>query len=322
MAGNKFLIKKAKEVLSIESKAVAALTRSIDKKFIKAVELLYKCRGRVIVTGIGKSGIIARKISATMASTGTPAIFLHPTEGLHGDLGTVLSSDVVIALSHSGESKELLEILPAIKKIGSKLIALSGDKASTLADHSDIFLDVGVKEEACPLGMAPTASSMAQLAMGDALAIALLLKRDFNKNDYALLHPGGSLGQKLKKVEDIMRKGPEVPVVAENVNMEKVIFEMTSKKMGCTCVVNNKGRLSGIITDQNLRTHLSKDRNIMQKKARDIMTKNPRTIGRDAMVGEAVRITEEKSISTLLVIGKGNKPVGIIHLHDLLKLSR
>ena len=322
MAGNKFLIKKAKEVLSIESKAVAALTRSIDKKFIKAVELLYKCRGRVIVTGIGKSGIIARKISATMASTGTPAIFLHPTEGLHGDLGTVLSSDVVIALSHSGESKELLEILPAIKKIGSKLIALSGDKASTLADHSDIFLDVGVKEEACPLGMAPTASSMAQLAMGDALAIALLLKRGFNKNDYALLHPGGSLGQKLKKVEDIMRKGAEVPLVAENVNMEKVIFEMTSKKMGCTCVVNNKGRLSGIITDQNLRTHLSKDRNIMQKKARDIMTKNPRTIGRDAMVGEAVRITEEKSISTLLVIGKGNKPVGIIHLHDLLKLSR
>ena len=322
MAGNKFLIKKAKEVLSIESKAVAALTRSIDKKFIKAVELLYKCRGRVIVTGIGKSGIIARKISATMASTGTPAIFLHPTEGLHGDLGTVLSSDVVIALSHSGESKELLEILPAIKKIGSKLIALSGDKASTLADHSDIFLDVGVKEEACPLGMAPTASSMAQLAMGDALAIALLLKRGFNKNDYALLHPGGSLGQKLKKVEDIMRKGAEVPLVAENVNMEKVIFEMTSKKMGCTCVVNNKGRLSGIITDQNLRTHLSKDRNIMQKKARDIMTKNPRTIGRDALVGEAVRITEEKSISTLLVIGKGNKPVGIIHLHDLLKLSR
>ena len=212
--------------------------------------------------------------------------------------------------------------MPAIKKIGSKLIALSGDKASTLADHSDIFLDVGVKEEACPLGMAPTASSMAQLAMGDALAIALLLKRGFNKNDYALLHPGGSLGQKLKKVEDIMRKGPEVPVVAENVNMEKVIFEMTSKKMGCTCVVNNKGRLSGIITDQNLRTHLSKDRNIMQKKARDIMTKNPRTIGRDAMVGEAVRITEEKSISTLLVIGKGDKPVGIIHLHDLLKLSR
>ena len=322
MAGNKFLIKKAKEVLNIESKAVAALTRSIDKKFIKAVELLFKCRGRVIVTGIGKSGIIARKISATMASTGTPAIFLHPTEGLHGDLGTVLSSDVVIALSHSGESKELLEILPAIKKIGSKLIALSGDKASTLADHSDIFIDVGVKEEACPLGMAPTASSMAQLAMGDALAIALLLKRGFNKNDYALLHPGGSLGQKLKKVEDIMRKGPEVPVVAENVNMEKVIFEMTSKKMGCTCVVNNKGRLSGIITDQNLRTHLSKDRNIMQKKARDIMTKNPRTIGRDALVGDAVRITEEKSISTLLVTGKGNKPVGIIHLHDLLKLSR
>ncbi|OGF47159.1 MAG: D-arabinose 5-phosphate isomerase [Candidatus Firestonebacteria bacterium RIFOXYC2_FULL_39_67] len=322
MVNNKYLIKKAKEVLRIESGSVLALTKSIDKNFIKAVDLLYKCRGRVIVTGIGKSGIIARKISATMASTGTPALFLHSAEGLHGDLGTVLSSDVVIALSQSGESKELLEILPAIKKIGAKLIALTGDMESELAKSSNISLNVEVKEEACPLGLAPTASSMAQLAMGDALAVVLLIKRGFNKQDYALLHPGGSLGRKLKKVEDIMRKGNELPVVCENVNMRKVIYEMTSKKMGCTSVVDKRGRLTGIITDQNLRTHLTLDRNIMQKKARDIMTKNPRTICKDALVDEAVRMTEVKSISTLLVTGKTDRLVGIIHLHDLLKLSR
>ncbi|MFH1074000.1 MAG: KpsF/GutQ family sugar-phosphate isomerase [Candidatus Firestonebacteria bacterium] len=322
MADNKYLLAKAKEVLSIESKAVAAIAKSVDKNFLKAVNLLYKCRGRVIVTGIGKSGIIARKISATMASTGTPALFLHTADGLHGDLGTVLSSDVVIALSLSGESKELLEILPAIRRIGAKLIALTGDMESELAKNSDICLNVSVKEEACPLGMAPTASSMAQLAMGDALAVVLLIKRGFNRRDYALLHPGGSLGRKLKKVGDIMRKGSEVPVVAEKVNMKKVIYEMTSKKMGCTCVVDNKGKLTGIITDQNLRTHLSSDRNIMKKTARDIMTKNPRTISKEALVGEAVRMTEIKSISTLLVTGKDNRPVGIIHLHDLLKLNR
>ena len=322
MVNNKYLIKKAKEVLRIESGSVLALTKSIDKNFIKAVDLLYKCRGRVIVTGIGKSGIIARKISATMASTGTPALFLHSAEGLHGDLGTVLSSDVVIALSQSGESKELLEILPAIKKIGAKLIALTGDMESELAKSSNISLNVEVKEEACPLGLAPTASSMAQLAMGDALAVVLLIKRGFNKQDYALLHPGGSLGRKLKKVEDIMRKGNELPVVCENVNMRKVIYEMTSKKMGCTSVVDKRGRLTGIITDQNLRTHLTLDRNIMQKKARDIMTKNPRTICKDALVDEAVRSTEVMSISTLLVTGKTDRLVGIIHLHDLLKLSR
>jgi len=322
MADNKYLVKKAKEVLNIESKAVAALARSIDKNFIKAVDLLYRCRGRVIVTGIGKSGIIARKIAATMASTGTPALFLHSAEGLHGDLGTVLTADVVIALSQSGESKELLEILPAIKKIGAKLIAVTGDLKSELAANSDICLDVGVKEEACPLGLAPTASSMAQLAMGDALAVVLLIKRGFNRKDYALLHPGGSLGLRLKKVEDIMRKGSEVPVVYESVNMEKVIYEMTSKKMGCTTVVDKSGRLTGIITDQNLRTHLTMDKNIMKKKARDIMTRDPKTIAKGALVEEAVRMTEVRSVTTLPVTGKDKKPVGIIHLHDLLKLGR
>jgi arabinose-5-phosphate isomerase len=322
MADNKYLINKAKEVLAVESKAVAALTKSINKEFIKAVNLLYKCKSRVIVTGIGKSGIIARKIAATLASTGTPALFLHPTEGQHGDLGAVVSSDIVIAISQSGETREVLDILPAVKRIGAKLIALTGNRNSTLAKNGDITLDVSIKEEACPLGLAPTASSMAQLAMGDALAVTLLIKRGFKEQDYALLHPGGSLGKKYKKIEDIMRKGREVPIVTENVSMKKVIYEMTSKKMGCTCVVKYSGELTGIITDQNLRTGLTLDKDIMSRKAGDIMTKNPKTIAREAFVEEAIRITEENSISTLLVTGKDHKPVGIIHLHDLLKLNK
>lgn len=322
MADNKYLINKAKEVLAVESKAVAALTKSINNEFIKAVNLLYKCKSRVIVTGIGKSGIIARKIAATLASTGTPALFLHPTEGQHGDLGAVVSSDIVIAISQSGETREVLDILPAVKRIGAKLIALTGNKNSTLAKNGDITLDVSIKEEACPLGLAPTASSMAQLAMGDALAVTLLIKRGFKEQDYALLHPGGSLGKKYKKIEDIMRKGREVPIVTVNVSMKKVIYEMTSKKMGCTCVVTSSGELTGIITDQNLRTGLTLDKDIMSRKAGDIMTKNPKTIAREAFVEEAIRITEENSISTLLVTGKDHKPVGIIHLHDLLKLNK
>ena len=322
MSTDKAVLKKAKEVLKIEALAVSGLVRKLDRRFVKAVEMLYRCKGRVIVTGIGKSGIIARKIAATLTSTGTPALFLHSTEGLHGDLGAVTASDVVIALSQSGESKEVLETLPVIKRIGAKLIAFTGDCCSTLSKNSDICLDVSVKKEACPLGLAPTASSMAQLAMGDALAVSLLIKRGFKESDYALLHPGGILGRKLKKVEDIMRRGSELPVVKETVNMEKVIYEMTTKKLGCTCVINKKGRLSGIITDQNLRTHMTSDKDIMKRKAADIMTKNPKTISKDSLVDKAVRMTEEKSISTLLVTDKGGKPIGIIHLHDLLKLGR
>ena len=322
MLSNKYILRKAKEVLKIEAEAVAGIKKGINEDFIKAVDLMLKCRGRVVITGIGKSGIMARKIAATLASTGTPAVFLHSAEGLHGDLGTVTKRDVVIALSQSGESKEVLEILPAIKRIGAKLIVFTGEKRSSLAKNSDICLDVSVKKEACPMNLAPTASCMAQLAMGDALAVALLLKRGFKEEDYALLHPGGSLGHKLKTVKEVMRRGADIPLVDEKMNMEEVIFEMTSKKMGCTCVVNGKGKLTGIITDQNLRNHLQADRDIMKRKAKEIMTKDPKTILGEALVDEAVDMTEKKSISTLLVVGKTGKPVGILHLHDLLKLGR
>jgi arabinose-5-phosphate isomerase len=322
MVTNKEILKQARRVLEIEAKAVKDLVNKLDSNFLKAVNLLYYCKGRVILTGIGKSGIIARKISATMASTGTPALYLHPAEGVHGDLGTVLSDDILIVVSNSGETKEVLEILPTIKRIGVKLIALTGKKDSTLAKSSDVVLDVGVKKEACPLGLAPTASTTAELAMGDALAIALLLKRGFKEKDYALLHPAGDLGKKLLKVEDIMRKGKDVPIVSEDCPMKEVIMEMTSKKMGCTSVINKKGKLTGIITDQDLRNHLNLTKDILKKKAKNIMTKNPKTISKDALVGEAIRMTEEKSISTILIVDKFKKPIGIVHLHDLLRLSK
>lgn len=321
MINNEDIIKQAKEVLRIESDAIKDLIGRIDDSFVKAVNLIFKSNGRVIVTGIGKSGIIARKISSTMASTGTPALFLHPAEGVHGDVGSVLNRDVVIAISYSGETEEILSIVPIVKRIGAKLIAFTAKKDSTLAKTADIVLDISVKEEACPLGMVPTASCTAELAMGDALAIALLVKRNFKLEDYALLHPGGSLGRRLLKVKDIMRKGKDIPVVKANVMMKKVIFEMTSKKMGCTCVVNNKGELTGIITDQDLRTHLKIGDNVLNKKAVDVMTANPKTISGEALVDEAIRITEEKSISTLLIVDKDKKPVGMVHLHDLLKLA-
>lgn len=321
MIKNAEILKQAKKVLDIESRAIKDLLSEIDDEFLKSVNLLYGCCGRVIVTGMGKAGIIARKVASTMASTGTPALFLHPVEGVHGDLGIVLNKDVVIVISNSGETKEILDIIPGIKRIGAKLIALTGNVNSTLAKNSDITINVKVKEEACPLGLSPTASTTAALAMGDALAIALLLKRNFRPEDYALLHPGGSLGKRLLKVEDIMRKGKDVPIVNENVLMKKVILEMTTKKMGCTTVVSNKGKLVGIITDQDLRTHLRLTKNILNKKANDIMTKTPTTISKDALVGEAIRMTEEKSITTLLVVNDLMEPIGIIHLHDLLRLS-
>ena len=321
MVNDKKIVTEAKKVLKIEADAIKGLLPYVNTDFVKAVHLLITCKGRVIVTGMGKAGLIARKISATLASTGTPALFMHPAEGVHGDLGTVMRNDVVIIVSNSGETEEVLDIMPAIKRIGAKLKAMTGGMNSTLAKNSDITINVGVKEEACPLGLAPTASTTAELAMGDALAVALLIKRGFREEDYAKLHPGGSLGRMLAKVEDIMRKGYEVPAVSESMLMSRVIVEMTVKKMGCTAVLNAKGKLTGIITDQDLRMHLKNEKSFLKKKAKDVMTKNPKTINKDALVGEAVRLTEEKSISTLLVVGKPDELLGIIHLHDLLKLK-
>ncbi len=320
MVNDARLIKEAKRVLRIESEAVKALASSINGDFVKAVNLLYSCKGRVIVTGMGKAGIIARKAASTFASTGTPALFLHPAEGVHGDLGTVMARDVVVMISNSGETEEVLEIMPAIKRIGAKLISLTGVSTSTLAKNSDIVLKVTVKEEACPLGLAPTASTTAQLAMGDALAVALLVKRGFKEEDYAFLHPAGSLGRRLSAVEEIMRKGAEVPVVRESESMEKAIVEMNGKKMGCTAVLDHAGKLAGIITDQDLRNRLKVDKNILKRRVKEVMNPSPKTISKNALVSEAIRMTEEKSISTLLVVGKPRELLGIVHLHDLLKL--
>ncbi|MEK6645841.1 MAG: KpsF/GutQ family sugar-phosphate isomerase [Candidatus Firestonebacteria bacterium] len=314
------ILKQAKKVLRTEASAILALESRIDKVFLKAIELLYSCNGRVIVTGIGKSGIIGRKIAATLASTGTPALFLHPAEGLHGDLGMIRKNDIVMVLSNSGETEEVIKMLPSIKRIGAKLITLTGDLKSTLAKQSDVTINVKVKDEACPLGLAPTASTTATLAMGDAMAIALLEKRNFKSEDYALFHPGGSLGRKLiLKVEDIMRKGEDVPKITQDKLMKDAILEMTSKKMGCTAVIDKKGKLLGIITDQDLRKNLGKDSDILNVSVKDIMTKNPKTISKDELVAKAIQVTEEISVSTLLVADKSGKLIGIVHLHDLLK---
>lgn len=318
---NSSLLKEARRVLEIEAQAILEVKRRLTQDFVKAVEILAGCQGRVVVTGIGKSGLIGRKISATFASTGTPSLFLHPAEGIHGDLGVLVRHDVVLAVSHSGESQELLKLLPTIKRIGLPLIAMTGHLKSTLATNSTCVIDVHITEEACPMGLAPTASTTAALALGDALAIALLSKKKFRQEDFALLHPGGSLGTKIfLKVEDIMRRGQDIPLVHTGTNIKDAILEMTTKKMGCTAVVDHRGKLAGIITDQDLRKMLQRDHHtIWGAKVESVMTRHPRTIAGNELVARAIRVTEEFSISTLVVVDRMRKPVGIVHLHDLLK---
>jgi arabinose-5-phosphate isomerase len=313
----------AKRVLRIEADAVDALIDRIDARFERAVELILNCKNRVVVTGMGKSGLIGKKIAATFASTGTPALFLHPAEGIHGDLGMVTRGDVVIALSNSGETEELSRMLPSLKRLGIRIIALTGNPQSTLAKNSDVVIDVGVKEEACPLGLAPTASTTATLAMGDALAIALLDKRGFKEEDFACFHPGGSLGKRLLlHVRDVMHTGDAVPIVFEETLVKDAIYEISSKKMGVTAVVNASGSLVGIISDGDLRRWMEKTEksgeNLLAKSARDIMTKKPKTIQKDALAAEAVSLMEKNSI-TCLIVAADVKPEGVIHLHDLLK---
>jgi arabinose-5-phosphate isomerase len=317
-------IDQAKRVLRIEADAVAALINRVDERFEHAVDMIMSCTGRVVVTGMGKSGLIGKKIAATLASTGTPALFLHPAEGIHGDLGMVTRGDTVIALSNSGETEEIARMLPSLKRIGIKIIALTGNKESTLAKNSDVVIDVGVKEEACPLGLAPTASTTATLAMGDALAVALLDKRGFKEEDFACFHPGGALGKRLLlRVKDIMHTGDAVPAVSEETMIKDAIYEISSKKMGVTSVLNSSGRLVGVISDGDLRRWMEKTEksgeNLLAKKAGDIMTKNPKVIGQDALAAEAVAVMENSSITCLIVTGPQGKPEGVIHLHDLLK---
>jgi len=314
----------AKKVLRIEADAVARLIDRLDDNFDRAIDLIMNCKGRVVVTGMGKSGHIGNKIAATLASTGTPALFLHPAEGIHGDLGMVTKGDIVIALSNSGETEELSRMLPSLKRIGIKIIALTGNTDSTLARNSDVVIDVGVKEEACPLGLALTASTTATLAMGDALAVVLLERRGFKEEDFACYHPGGSLGKRLLlHVRDIMHTGDAIPKVSDEALVKDAIYEISSKKMGVTAVLDKAGTVVGVISDGDLRRWMERTEesgeNLLSKKAGEIMTRNPRVIGRDALAAEAVATMEERSITCLLIVDTGGRPEGVIHLHDLLK---
>jgi arabinose-5-phosphate isomerase len=316
------ILEEAKRVIRIEAEALTALADSLNGEFERAVELIFTAQGRVVVTGMGKSGIICQKIAATMASTGTPAFFLHPAEGIHGDLGMIMRGDVVIAVSHSGETDEVLRILPTIKRLGTQLVAMSGNRNSTLAKAGDVFLDIAIKEEACPLGLAPTASTTATLAMGDALAVALLLKRGFRAEDFALFHPGGSLGKKLLlKVEDLMHKGNAIPLVTTDTLMREALFEITSKGLGIVGVTDEKGCLVGVITDGDLRRALEKGVDIINMEAGLLMVRNPKRIVSSELAAKALQRMELYSITSLFVFENdcGDKPVGIIHLHDLLK---
>jgi arabinose-5-phosphate isomerase len=316
------IIKRAKQVLQIEAKAIEQLVGRINEQFVQAVELILACEGKVVVTGVGKSGIIGQKIASTLASTGTPAFFLHPTEGIHGDLGMLEKKDIVVAISNSGETDELSQILPLIKRYGNKLIALTGKANSTLARAGDVVLDVSVEEEACPLGLAPTASTTVTLAMGDALAVALLEKRGFNKEDFAIRHPGGKLGRRLLlKVRDLMHEGDELPMVYEETLMKGALLEITSKRLGVTGVMNKRHELVGVITDGDLRRSLERYPDLLSKTAGEVMTKNPKRIEADTLAAQAVQRMEEYSITSLFVFDKAGErtPRGIIHLHDLLK---
>ena len=316
------IIKRAKQVLQIEAKAIEQLIGRINEQFVQAVELILACEGKVVVTGVGKSGIIGQKIASTLASTGTPSFFLHSTEGSHGDLGMLGKKDIVVAISNSGETDELSQILPLIKRYGNKLIALTGKAKSTLARAGDVVLDVSVEEEACPLGLAPTASTTATLAMGDALAVALLEKRGFKKDDFAILHPGGKLGkQLLLKVRDLMHVGDELPMVYEETLMKGALMEITSKRLGVTGVMNKRHELVGVITDGDLRRALERHTDLLERTAGEIMTQNPKSIEADTLAAQAVQRMEKHTITSLFVFDKvGEKtPRGIIHLHDLLK---
>ena len=317
---DKECIEKGKEVLKIEASAILGLVERVDSSFSKAVEIIYDCKGRVVVTGIGKSGWIGNKIAATLSSTGTPSFFLHAAEGIHGDIGMIARGDVVLALSNSGETRELNEIIPGIKRLGIDLIVLTGNSSSALAKAGTVVINTGVEREACPLGLAPTASTTAALAMGDALAVALLEKRGFNKEDFALLHPGGNLGRKLiLKVKDLMHEGDEIPVIDENMAMKNAIVEMTSKKLGIVIALNSNKEIRGIITDGDLRRIIEKHGNFLEKRVSELMTKKPKTILESALAVEALHIMENHSITSIVVSPGGGKVTGIVHLHDILK---
>lgn len=308
----------ARKVLEIEAKTLGDLVGRLDERFVRAVEIIYACRGRVVLTGMGKSGIIGQKISATFSSTGTPSFFLHPAEAIHGDLGRLVAGDVGVALSYSGETEEILRLLDTLKRLAIPLITLTGSLESTLAQASDVVIDVGIREEACPLGLAPTASTTAMLAMGDALAMALLERRGFKEDDYAALHPGGGLGVKLRRVENVMHTGDQLPRVEPGTAMPDVIYEMSKKGLGVTAVVGPKGFLAGFISDGDLRRFFQKEGNrALGMTAGDCMSCKPSTIGRRELATTALNLMEARKITSLPVVDAKGRLEGIVHIHDL-----
>jgi arabinose-5-phosphate isomerase len=316
------IVSEAQKVIRIEAEALHALAASIDGSFEAAIGLILAAPGRVVVTGMGKSGLIGQKIAATLSSTGTPALYLHPAEGIHGDLGMIMKGDVVIAISNSGETDEVLRILPVIRRLGASLIGMSGNASSTLARQSDVFLDISVQEEACPLGLAPTASTTATLAMGDALAVVLLMQRGFKAEDFALFHPGGALGKKLLlTVGDLMHAGEAMPLVSADAAMKDALFVITAKGLGVTGVTDVDGVLMGVITDGDLRRALERGESILSMQAIQLMTRNPKRIRQDELAAKALQQMEQYSITSLFVFADDASgiPVGVVHLHDLLK---
>ncbi len=316
----KSAVKIAQSVIRIEAQALTALLPKIGREFEKACEMILRSKGRVVLTGMGKPGFIAQKISATLSSTGTPSLFLHPAEALHGDLGRVMKEDIVVAFSNSGQTEEILKLLPVIRKIGAKLIAVTGNPRSLLAQHSDVVLDVSVKKEACTMNLAPTASTTAMLAMGDAIAVALLEKKGFKPENFALYHPGGDLGKKLLlKVSDIMRTGKHNPLVRENEKIKNVLYKITSARAGSATVVDARGILKGIFTDGDLRRHLNEGQNILDWKVSRAMTTHPTTIEADKLAAQALEILRSKKIDEVPVVDSKNRPVGLLDVQDILK---
>jgi arabinose-5-phosphate isomerase len=307
----------ARKVLRIEAAAILGLVDRIDGDFERAVQLLYDCRGRVIVTGMGKSGIICRKIAATLSSTGTSAWFLHPAEAIHGDLGAIRDDDLVLALSHSGETEELIRLLESIRRIGARLIALTGNPDSTLAKAADVTLNCGIAKEACPMNLVPTASTTAALAMGDALAMTLLVRKGFREEHFASLHPGGKLGRRLMRVENVMHTGSAAPIVKTSTAMPDVFHEMSSKRLGMTCVVDEAGALAGVFTDGDLRRLMMRTHDVLALTAGEVMTPDPITIARGLLAVEALRIMETRKITSVVVVDDRRVVEGVVHLHDL-----
>jgi arabinose-5-phosphate isomerase len=307
----------ARKVLQTEAAAILGLVERLDHRFEEAVNFLLACRGRAIVTGMGKSGLISRKIAATLRSTGTPAFFLHPGEAIHGDLGALQPDDVVIALSRSGETDEILSVLETIKRLGARLIAITGDCRSTLARAADVVLDCHVSEEACPLNLVPTASTTAALALGDALAMTLLVAKGFRQEDFANLHPGGKLGKRLMRVEQLMHGGEDTPIVGSDTRMHDVMYEMSRKALGMTCVIDGERRLVGIITDGDLRRHMIKQSDFLASTAADVMTRDPITVRRDTLAAEALHLLEQRKITSIVVVNDCHEVQGVVHLHDL-----